>query len=91
MIKRGIFDGDLMVVRVQKTAKVGDVVIARVNNEEATAKVLARENRKYYLKPANDEVDEHGNRVYNDIYPEGEWEILGVVDNVIHSPKKVVL
>lgn len=91
MIKRGIFDGDLMVVKVQRTAKVGDVVIARVNNEEATAKVLAKENRKYYLKPANEEVDEYGNRVYKDIHPEGEWEILGIVDNVIHSPKKVVL
>ena len=91
MIKRGIFDGDLMVVRVQNTAEVGDVVIARVNNEEATAKVLAKKNGKYYLKPANDEVDKYGERVYQDIHPEGEWEILGIVDNVIHSPKREVL
>ena len=91
MIKRGIFDGDLMVVKLQKSANVGEVVIARVNNEEATAKVLAKKNGKYYLKPANDEVDKYGERVYQDIHPEGEWEILGVVDNVIHSPKREVL
>ena len=46
MIKRGIFDGDLMVVKLQKSANVGEVVIARVNNEEATAKVLAKKNGK---------------------------------------------
>ena len=91
MIKRGIFDGDLMVVKVQNTAEVGDVVIARVNNEEATAKVLARARGKYYLKPANDEVDKYGERLYQDIHPKGEWEILGIVDNVIHSPKREVL
>ena len=91
MIKRGIFDGDLMVVKVQKSANVGEVVIARVNNEEATAKVLAKKNGKYYLKPANDEVDKYGERVYQDIHPKGEWEILGVVDNVIHSPSREVL
>ena len=91
MIKRGIFDGDLMVVRVQNTAKVGEVVIARVNNEDATAKVLARaRGGKYYLKPANDETDENGEPIYRDIHPVGDWEILGVVDNVIHSPKKDV-
>ena len=90
MIKRGIFDGDLMVVRVQNTARVGDVVIARVNNEEATAKVLAIKNGKYYLKPANDELDENGKRLYNDIVPKGEWEIIGIVDNVIHAPVREV-
>ena len=91
MVKRGIFDGDLMVVRVQNTANVGEVVIARVNNEDATAKVLARaRGGKYYLKPANDETDENGEPIYRDIHPVGDWEILGVVDNVIHSPKKDV-
>ena len=90
MIKRGIHDGDLMVVRVQSTAEIGDVVIARVNQEEATAKVLARSRGKYYLQPANDEVDSDGNPMYRDIHPKGDWDILGVVDNVIHSPKKEV-
>ena len=91
MIKRGIFDGDLMVVRVQNTANVGEVVIARVNNEDATAKVLARKRGKYYLEAANDSEDENGKHLYPDIHPVGDWEILGVVDNVIHSPTREVL
>ena len=91
MIKRGIFDGDLMVVRVQNTANVGDVVIARVNNEDATAKVLAYARGKYYLQPANDSLDDNGKRIYRDIHPKGDWEIVGVVDNVIHSPTREVL
>ena len=91
MIKRGVFDGDLMVVKIQNTAAVGDVVIARVNKEEATAKILAYENGKYYLKAANDARDKKGKLIYNDIYPDGEWDIIGVVDHVIHSPMKEVL
>ena len=38
----------------------------------------------------NDETDENGEPIYRDIHPVGDWEILGVVDNVIHSPKKDV-
>ena len=38
----------------------------------------------------NDETDENGEPIYKDIHPVGDWEILGVVDNVIHSPKKDV-
>ena len=86
MIKRGIFNGDLMVVKVQNTANIGDVVIARINQDEFTAKVLAYGQGKYYLEPANDEVDESGKPIYRDIHPDGEWDILGVVDHVIHAP-----
>lgn len=88
MIKRGIFDGDLMVVKIQNTAEVGQVVIARVNGEDATAKIYAKDKTPY-LMPANDEVDEFGNRLYSNIYPQGEWEILGVVEHVIHVPNKM--
>ncbi len=90
MINRGIFDGDLMVVRVQNTANVGDVVIARVNDDEATAKVLAKLGGNFYLKAANDELNGEGKRIYGDIYPKGNWEILGVVDSVIHKPDRDV-
>lgn len=86
MVNRGIYNGDLMVVRVQPSANVGEVVIARVNGEDATAKVLAKKNGKFYLQAANDELDELGNKKYKDIYPKGEWDIVGVVDNVIHAP-----
>lgn len=87
MINRGIFNGDLMVVRVQPSANVGEVVIARVNGQDATAKVLASKGGVFYLKAANDELNDDGSRKYEDIYPKGEWDIVGVVDNVIHAPR----
>lgn len=88
MINRGIFDGDLMVVRKQNNAEIGEVVIARIDGEEATAKILAMSESGFYLKPANDAMDESGNRIYKDIHPQHGWEIMGVVDNVIHRPDK---
>jgi repressor LexA len=87
MIEKGINDGDIMVVRHQNTAEIGDIVIARLNGEEATAKIYSKENGKYLLKPANSSIHEDGSPEYSDIIPEGEWEILGVVDSVIHRFK----
>ena len=88
MVGRGICDGDLMVVRKQNNAEIGEVVIARIDGEEATAKILAMSENGFYLKPANDAMDESGNRIYKDIHPQHGWEIMGVVDNVIHRPDK---
>ena len=86
MIKRGIFDGDLLVVRRQQTAEYGDTVIAMIEGGETTCKILEKEkNGKPYLKAANDTVNDKGRRVY-DVHPKGEWEIYGVVDFVIHEP-----
>lgn len=90
MVKRGINDGDTMIVRLQDTADVGNVIIARVNGEEATAKILAKNGNRFYLQPANDELDEDGQPLYRDIYPEGDWDIIGVVEGVYHNPNKTV-
>jgi repressor LexA len=87
MIEKGIIDGDIMVVRQQNWADFGDIVIARVNGEEATAKVYAKENNRFVLKPANSSLKKDGTAAYRTITPEGEWEILGVVDNIIHRTK----
>ena len=76
MIKRGIFDGDLIVVEKRETAELGEVVVALIG-DEATTKVLAKKKGKFYLKPANDK--------YEDICPEEGFKILGVVRNTIHT------
>ena len=85
MINRGINNGDLMVVKIQDTANIGDVVIALINGAEATTKVFAKSRGEYYLKPANNETDENGKRIYKDIHPIGDWKIIGVVKYVIHK------
>ena len=53
MIEAGIFDGDYALVRSTNTARDGEIVVALVNNEEATLKYLRRENGKVVLDPAN--------------------------------------
>ena len=53
MIEAGIFDGDYALVRSTSTARDGEIVVALVNNEEATLKYLRRENGKIVLDPAN--------------------------------------
>lgn len=86
MIKRGIFDGDLLVVRRQKTAEYGDTVIAMLEGGETTCKIFEKgKNGRPYLKAANDSVNDKGKRVF-DVHPKGEWEIYGIVDFVIHEP-----
>lgn len=52
MIDAGIFDGDLLVVRRQQTAKSGDIVVARLD-EEATVKRFYREGDRVRLQPEN--------------------------------------
>ena len=86
MIKRGIFEGDYLVVRRQETADLGQTIIAMLEGGESTCKILAKDDRgKYYLMAANDTVDEKGKRIY-DVFPKGDWRIFGVVDYVIHAP-----
>lgn len=86
MIDLGINDGDYMVVEKTNSANVGQVVIARLNEDEVTAKLLAKDSKgKFYLQPANNSVDEIGNRIYKDIYPEGEWNVEGIVRQIIHE------
>ena len=53
MIEAGIFDGDYALVRRTDSARDGEIVVALVDNEEATLKYLRRENGMIRLDPAN--------------------------------------
>ncbi|NNC60170.1 MAG: transcriptional repressor LexA [Erythrobacter sp.] len=53
MIDAGIFDGDYALIRRTDTARDGEIVVALVNNEEATLKYLHRESGRVRLDPAN--------------------------------------
>jgi repressor LexA len=57
MIEAGILDGDFALVRRTDTARDGEIVVALVNNEEATLKYLRHENGKIRLDPANSAYD----------------------------------
>src|SRR3990172_4159895 len=52
MVGAGIFDGDMLVVRKQQTAKDRDIVVARME-DEATVKRFFREDGRIRLQPEN--------------------------------------
>ena len=76
MIKAGIDDGDLVVVKKTHEAKNGDIVVALVDNESTTLKRMFTddENHHIILHPENDEM--------NDIVVD-TCQIQGVAVNVI--------
>jgi len=54
MINAGIHDGDQIIVKEQKTATNGDIVVAMLNNNEVTVKRFYREGDRIRLQPEND-------------------------------------
>jgi repressor LexA len=57
MVEEGILDGDYALIRRQDTARDGEIVVALVNNEEATLKTFRREGQMIRLDPANRNYD----------------------------------
>ena len=53
MIDAGILDGDLALIRRTETADTGDVVVALIDDEEATLKRFRRRGASIALEPAN--------------------------------------
>lgn len=53
MVEAGIFDGDFALVKRTNSARDGEIVVALVNNEEATLKYLHRDGAMVRLDPAN--------------------------------------
>ncbi|CAG0938775.1 repressor LexA [Gallionellaceae bacterium] len=70
MIDAGIMPGDTVVVEKRGPARVGEMVIAIVDNE-FTLKTLGKEKGKFVLIPANP--------AYPVIRPQGDLEIFGIV------------
>lgn len=57
MINAGIFDGDYVLVREQNNAYNNDIVVALVNDEEATVKRFFKEKGHVRLQPENDHME----------------------------------
>ncbi len=53
MVDAGILDGDTVIVRKVDTANTGDIVVALVDDEEATLKRFRRRGATISLEPAN--------------------------------------
>ena len=74
MINAGIFDGDTVVIRQQKTADDGTIIAALVDGEEATVKRLSRKGGRVRLLAENP--------AYEPIEPD-DVQVLGKVVAVL--------
>lgn len=74
MIDAGIYEGDILVVCGSLNAKEGDIVVALVDNQN-TVKRYMRDANGVYLKAEN--------ASYNNIRPDGELCIQGVVTGLL--------
>ena len=57
MINVGIYDGDILIVERQNTAKNGDTVVAMNSDNEVTVKTFYKEDGYFRLQPENDTMD----------------------------------
>lgn len=53
MVDAGILDGDTVIIRKQDTANTGDIVVALIDDEEATLKRLRKRGSSIALEAAN--------------------------------------
>ena len=78
MIEAQIDDGDLVIIRKQQTAQIGDIVVALTDEDKNTLKRLCfdDERQSYYLHPENKDME--------DIYVSG-LRVQGVATHVIKA------
>ena len=76
MVEEGILDGDFALIRKVDSARDGEIVVALIDNEEATLKTYRREGHMIRLDPAN--------RTYEpQRYDEGRVRIQGRLAGLI--------
>jgi len=76
MIEEGILDGDFALIRKVDSARDGEIVVALIDDEEATLKTYRREGRTIRLEPANSRYDPQR-------YDEGRVRIQGRLAGLI--------
>ncbi|MDD6272527.1 MAG: transcriptional repressor LexA [bacterium] len=57
MIKCGIYDGDMVIVKRQSNANNGEIVVAMTDENEVTLKRFYKEKKHIRLQPENDELE----------------------------------
>jgi repressor LexA len=78
MIEAGINDGDIVVIREQITAENGDIVVALVEDHEATLKRFRRRGSMIALEAANPAYE---TRVYPDHLVKVQGRLVGLIRN----------
>ncbi len=76
MVDEGILDGDFALIRKVDSARDGEIVVALIDDEEATLKTYRREGRMIRLDPANSSYEPQR-------YDEGRVRIQGRLAGLI--------
>lgn len=76
MIEAGINDGDIVVIREQTTAENGDIVVALVEDHEATLKRFRRKGSMIALEAANPAYE---TRVFPDHMVKVQGRLVGLI------------
>ena len=76
MIEAGINDGDIVVIQEQTTAENGDIVVALVDDQEATLKRFRRRGGMIALEAANPAYE---TRVYPDHLVKVQGRLVGLI------------
>jgi len=76
MIEAGINDGDIVVIRETNTASNGDIVVALVDDHEATLKRFRRQNGMIALEAANPVYE---TRLYRDDQVKVQGRLVGLI------------
>jgi len=76
MVEEGILDGDYALIRKVDSARDGEIVVALIDNEEATLKTYRREGQMIRLDPANRSYEPQR-------YEEGRVTIQGRLSGLI--------
>jgi repressor LexA len=76
MIEAGINDGDIVVIREQSTAENGDIVVALVEDAEATLKRFRRKGAMIALEAANPAYE---TRVFPDHLVKVQGRLVGLI------------
>jgi repressor LexA len=76
MIDAGIQDGDLVIIRRCETAENGDIVVALVEQEEATLKRLRKKGTTIALEAAN---PEHKTRIFRPDQVDIQGRLVGLI------------
>lgn len=83
MIEEGILDGDHVICKRQNTAVEGDIVVALIDNQEATLKRICFQTKdKITLLPANSALKPQ-------VYPSHRVQIQGIFIGLLRLYKKL--
>ena len=76
MIEAGINDGDVVVIRETNTAQTGDIIVALVDDQEATLKRFSRKGSAIALEAANSAYE---TRVFSDDRVKVQGKLVGLI------------